>query len=92
MVKKTLKRKNLNNPQIKSYEKAVIKGRKSQYVAKSDSGWFVKRGDAKKASRVFEDKKQAIIYAREIAKNNTSGLFIFTIFTAFSLASCFHSM
>ncbi len=77
MVKKTLKRKNLNNPQIKSYERAVDKGRKSQFVVESDGRWAVKRGDAKKASRVFDDKKKAIVYATKIAKSSTSGLFVF---------------
>ncbi len=77
MVKKTLKRKNLNNPQIKSYEKAVDKGRKSQFVVESDGRWAVKRGDAKKASRVFDHKEKAVSYARVVARNSTSGLFVF---------------
>lgn len=77
MTKKTLKRINLSNPQIKAYESAVDKGRRSQYVVSSNKGWAVKRGDAKKASRVFDHKEKAICYARSVAKNTTSGLFVF---------------
>lgn len=76
MRKKILPRKNLNNPQIKSYARAVRKGLCSQHIVPLNNGWAVKRGGATRATKVFNTQKRAILYGEKIAKNNRADLFI----------------
>ena len=46
-------------------------GKKTQHVIPSPSGgWSVKRGGAERASRVFANKEEAIVYARKVSKNH----------------------
>ena len=51
--------------------------RKTHHVVPAkDGGWSVKKGGAEKASRNFDDKKEAVDYAREVSKNQESELYI----------------
>jgi len=49
----------------------------SQHVVKnSNGGWSVKKGGAKKATKIFPTQKEAISQAREIAKKQHAELYI----------------
>lgn len=63
-------------PQIRAYEEAFKRGKKSQHVIKTAEGWAVKRTDALKASKVFDDKKSAVAYGKKVAKTNHVDLFV----------------
>lgn len=76
MTKKILKRRNLNNPQIKSYAKAVKKGLHGQHIILAESGWAVKRAGARQPSKILPTQKKAINYGRKIARKNKVDLFI----------------
>ena len=76
MIKKTLPRKNPNNPQIKSYVDAVQKGQLSQHVVPNESGWSVKKGDSSEVTKTFQRQQEAIDYAKELAKKQKSELFV----------------
>lgn len=56
---------------VAAYVKAA-----SQHVVPSKDGWKVQKSDAQKASKIFENKKEAIAYAKNIAKNQERELFI----------------
>jgi hypothetical protein len=45
-------------------------------VPAKDGGWNVKKGGADKASKHFEDKKDAVDFGREVSKNQRSELYI----------------
>lgn len=45
-------------------------------VPRSDGGWAVKKAGAERDTKVFDKQNKAIEFAREIAKNNKSELFI----------------
>lgn len=47
-----------------------------QHVLPRHEGWAVKREGSKRASRVLPDKRQALAYARNVARNEDSGVFI----------------
>jgi hypothetical protein len=76
MRKIVLPRKNLNNPQIKSYTKAVEKGMSSQHVVPQNGNWAVKRAGSARASKIFDTQKKAVDYGQKIARNNKSELFV----------------
>lgn len=50
--------------------------RKSNHVAPSSSGWFVKKSGASKASRIFDTKHEAVQYGRELSRNEKTILYI----------------
>jgi hypothetical protein len=76
MRKKLLPRKNLNNPQIKSYTKAVEKGMNSQHVIPVNGSWAVKRVGAARASKVFDTQREAVSYGQKMARSKKSDLFV----------------
>ncbi|MBS3075911.1 DUF2188 domain-containing protein [Candidatus Pacearchaeota archaeon] len=43
---------------------------KNQHVVPRKKSWAVKHEDAEKASKIFENKNDAIEYARNMAKKN----------------------
>ncbi len=54
-----------------------VMSRKTHHVVPSrNGGWNVTKGGAKKASKSFEIKREAVEYAREISKNQESELYI----------------
>jgi len=76
MTKEPLKRRNLENPQIKSYVRAIEKGKNSQHVMPTSCGWAVKKVIGSKVVYTFNTQKKAIGYAKDIALNSKSDLFI----------------
>lgn len=76
MKKVLLQRKNLNNPQIKSYSMAVDKGMDNQHVVPHDGGWAVKKAGAARVSKVFDTQKEAVSYGQKVARNERSELFV----------------
>ncbi|MEX0877268.1 MAG: DUF2188 domain-containing protein [Candidatus Spechtbacterales bacterium] len=62
--------------QIRSYEAALRRGRKSQHVIHADSGWAVKRAGATRPSKVFDKKTNAVNYAKNVSKKNRTDLYI----------------
>jgi len=50
--------------------------KKSNHVVPSPSGWSVKKSGAVKASRTFDTKDKAILFARELSKNEKTELYI----------------
>ena len=76
-IKKVLlPRKNPNNPQIKSYVKAVQAGQKIYHLSPSEDKWIVKKALAEKATKIFDNKAQATTFAKKIAQNNQTELII----------------
>ena len=57
---------------VKKYVEAL----KGKHVAPSPDGWKVKSSGAKKASKVFVTKAEAIKYAKIIAKKQRAELFV----------------
>ena len=76
MKKIALKRKDLNNPVIQAYSRAVQMGYASHHVLPSTTGWAVKKAGASRASRIFTTQREAIQYGRTIAKNRGQELII----------------
>ncbi len=77
MVKRTtLKRRNLSNPQIKSYVGAIKRGQKSQHVLPATDGWVVKRAGATRASEIFTSKGEAVKRARDLAIKHSAEVFV----------------
>lgn len=51
--------------------------KKTQHVIpNAEGGWSVKKGGASRATKVFETQVSAINYAKEVAKNTSSELYI----------------
>ena len=50
--------------------------KKSNHVVPSPSGWSAKKSGAVKASRTFDTKDKAILFARELSKNEKTELYI----------------
>ena len=74
-----LKRRNANNPQIKSYVEAVQRGQKSIHILYDKDGggsWKVKRIGAHGNEGVFSTKDEAFFHAREIARENDTEVII----------------
>lgn len=63
-------------PQIREYEAAVRRGMKNQHVVKADSGWAVKSGAAKRASKIFPNQNKAISFAEKRAKAKNADIII----------------
>lgn len=58
----------------KRYESRPELLEKGEHVVPHDDGWAVQAKDAKKASEVFDVKKDAVERAKEIAKNKGTGV------------------
>jgi hypothetical protein len=52
------------------------KQRTHHVVPDADVGWLVKKGGAERASRIFDNKQDAIEYAREVSRNQYTNLII----------------
>ncbi len=51
--------------------------RKTQHVVPNkDGGWSVKKGGAERATKKFDNQKEAIAFGRNISKNQSSELII----------------
>jgi hypothetical protein len=51
--------------------------KKSQHVVpNATGGWSVKKGGSTKATKIFENKSEAVGFAKTIAKNNEAELYI----------------
>jgi uncharacterized protein YdaT len=50
--------------------------RKTQHVVRAPSGWSVKKGGAKRASKTFATQKEAISYGKKISKKQGAELYI----------------
>lgn len=48
----------------------------NQHVLPRSDGWAVKKAGASRDTKVFQKQSDAITYAKEVAKNNKSELFI----------------
>jgi len=75
MVKKILKT-NQNHPAVKAYKEAVRKGMESQHVLPREGKWAVKKAGSSKASGIFDNKAEAVSFAKEVAINQGTALFI----------------
>lgn len=75
MNRKALPRRNLSNPVIREYDRAVARGQKSVHVVPHEGGWSVKRMGASKGN-VYEKKERAVGMARNRAKRDAVDLFI----------------
>lgn len=71
-----LPRKNPNDPQIKSYVKAVQTGQKIYHLSSNKGKWIVKKALAEKATKIFDNKTEATAFATKVAKNNQTELII----------------
>lgn len=71
-----LPRRNPDDPQIKSYVRAVQAGQKMYHLALNDGKWVVKKALAKSVSKVFDNKEKATAYAIKVAKNDGTELII----------------
>ncbi|MEO7522625.1 MAG: DUF2188 domain-containing protein [Ferruginibacter sp.] len=50
--------------------------KKSNHVVLSPSGWVVKKSGSERASKTFDTKEKAVVYGRELSKNEKSELYI----------------
>ncbi len=75
MKKIVLRASATKNPQVRSYLSAVKRGKKSQHVVPSDSGWKVKTAGSSRA-KTCKTQKEAILVATKIAKTQKTELFI----------------
>ena len=70
-----LKRRNPNNPQIKSYTEAIRHGRNSYHILPEENGWKVKQIGSP-SGELFATKDDAISHAKAFAKKAQSDIFI----------------
>ncbi|MDE0484927.1 MAG: DUF2188 domain-containing protein [Candidatus Poribacteria bacterium] len=71
-VKSTPKRGKLSRVEVRRSVEAVMYGRteKEHYVvANPDGGWDVVRGNALRALKHFDTKKDAVAYGRQVSRN-----------------------
>ncbi len=68
-----LRSKRTGSNSVKAYVNAIKEG---QHVLPSKDGWKVQKSNSKKASKVFDNQKEAINYARQIAINQQTELSI----------------
>ncbi len=73
---KSIRLKRPNNPQIRSYKEAVEKGLNSQFVLPKNGSWIVKKPNMKRPSRVFKTQEEAISFAKVIAQNQGTAVFV----------------
>ena len=50
--------------------------KKTNHVVPSSSGWAVKKSGSERASRTFATKEKAVVYGRELSKNEKTELYI----------------
>ncbi len=48
----------------------------TQHVVRTPSGWSVKKGGAKRASKTFSTQKEAITYGKDLSKKTGAELYI----------------
>lgn len=73
MKKRKLIAKRTGTSSVHKYVSAL----RGQHVTpKGNSGWQVKRGSSMRASKIFSTQQEAVIFARNIAINQQSELFI----------------
>ena len=75
-MKKIPYKTNQNHPAIRAYSEAVEKGLESYHVVYRGNGWIVMRADSQKPDRTFGTQNEATDYARGLAKNMGTALFI----------------
>lgn len=75
MDKKLLKTSQ-NHPAVKAYKEAVRKGMESQHVIPKNGSWAVKKAGSDKASRIFSKKEEAVNFAKIVASNQGTALFV----------------
>ncbi|MEI8230072.1 MAG: DUF2188 domain-containing protein [Candidatus Peregrinibacteria bacterium] len=75
MNKRPLPRRNLNNPAIREYDRAVRRGQESYHVVPHEHGWTVKKLGTSKG-HTFDTQCQAISIARDRANRDRTELFI----------------
>ncbi len=76
MNRKALPRRNLSNPVIREYDKAVQRGSCDYHVVPHQQGWAVKRIGASRKSSIYEKQEHAADAARKQAKREGVELFI----------------
>lgn len=76
MEKILLIRRKSENVQIRSYVTAVQAGKKMYHLAPNDGKWVVKKALAVRASKIFDNKMEAKIYAVKLAQNDKTELVI----------------
>jgi len=64
------------SPKKNASAKVYLKALQNQHVIPSDGSWSVKKWWALKATKTFSTQKEAITYAKQVAKNKHSELFI----------------
>jgi hypothetical protein len=73
MNKRKLSAKRTGTSSVKKYVSAIS----GQHVTPDGGGdWQVKRGGSERASKVFSTQQEAIAYAREVAMNQQTELFV----------------
>jgi len=65
-----------DNQQVASYLKAASLGKKNQHVVPNGSNWAVRSTTSSKVTKVFSSQKEAISFAKNIAQNQETELFI----------------
>lgn len=63
---------NQSNPTISAYNEAVEKGKKNQHIVSFEGKWAITNLISKKASRIFNDRNEAIEYAKINATQGTA--------------------
>lgn len=75
-MKKIAYKTNQNHPVIKAYRDAVEKGMNNQHVVPRGNDWIVKRAGSDRASQIFPTQSEASEYARSVAQNQGTAVFI----------------
>ncbi len=76
MEKILLVRRKPENIQIQSYVTAVEAGKKMYHLVPNEGKWVVKKALALKASKIFDNKIDARVYAIKLAQNDKTELII----------------
>lgn len=50
--------------------------RSTQHVVRHPEGWALKRGGSDRATKVFTNQSEAIVYGREVSRNQGAEFFI----------------
>lgn len=75
-MKKIPYKTNQKDPTILAYKDAVEKGKRTQHVLPRKEGWIVKRADSDRPDKVFITEHEATEYAKSIAQNQGTAVFI----------------